>query len=132
MSKEIDSGINMYEFNRINMGQFPYLETEEEINRAKLTLKSYIRKTLGSFYMMLNHERKDFTLFYFQNDTITEVKINTMVNDIIECMDNRNLGLLDVCLDDADAAIEVWVKDRETETVYLYILFPYDNGVIQY
>jgi hypothetical protein len=132
MSKEIDSGMNMYDFNRINMGQFPYLETEEEINRAKLTLKNYIRKTLGSFYMMLNHERKDFTLFYFQNDTITEVKINTMVNDIIECMDNRNLGLLDVCLDDADAAIEVWVKDRETETVYLYILFPYDNGVIQY
>ena len=82
--------------------------------------------------MLLNHDNKDFTLFHFKNGIGSDVKINVMANDIIECMENRGFGLLDVSLDEAGCAEEVWVKDRETETVYMYLLFPYDNGVIEY
>ena len=132
MSKEIDSGIDMYSFNRVNMGQLPYLETEEEIEFAKIVIKNYINKTCGEFYMMLNHDLRDFTLFNFKNGVLTDVKIKVMIDDIIECMENRGFGLLDVGLDEVGLAVEIWVKNRETEAVYMFLLFPYDLGVIQY
>ena len=132
MNKEVDMGIDMYSFNRVNMGQLPYLETKDELESAKLFIKNYINKTCSEFYMMLNHDLRDFTLFNFKNGILTDIKINIMADDIIECMNNRGFGLLDVGLDEADAAIEIWVKDRETEAVHMFLLFPYDNGVIQY
>ena len=132
MSKEIDSGISMYEFNRANMGQLPYLETEEEIASAKAFLKQYIKENGASFYMMLNYDNKDFTLFHFNNGIIIDAKLEVMAEDIFECMDNRGFGMLDISLDNAELAIEIWVKDRATDAVYLYMLFPYDMGVIEY
>ena len=132
MNKKMDMGINMYDFNRINMKQFPYLETEEEIENVKTLLRNYINKTCSEFYMLLNHDVRDFTLFNFKNGILTDIKIHTMANDIIECFENRAYGLLDVELDEAGLAVEIWVKDRATEEVYMFLLFPYDSGVIQY
>lgn len=131
MNKEVDMGIDMYSFNRVNMGQLPYLETEEEIKGAKSIIKNYLKTNTSNYYMLLNHDNRDFTLFNFR-ENITDLKINTMTNDVIECMENRMFGLLDVGLDEAGCAIEVWVKDRKTEAVYMYLLFPYENGVIEY
>jgi hypothetical protein len=133
MSKEVDSGINMYEFNKVNMGKnLPILKTDDEIEGAKLVISNYINETMGEFYMMLNHDNRDFTLFNFFNGILTTVKVKTMTDDIIECMENRGYGLLDVNLDEAGAAVEIWVKDKETEAVFMYLLFPYDIGVIKY
>ena len=132
MEKEVDIGIDMYSFNRVNMGQLPYLETEEEIDGAKIIIKNYINKTCNEFYMMLNHDLRDFTLFNFRNGLLNDTKIQVMADDIIECVQNRGFGLLDVNPDEAGMAIEIWVKNRETETVYMFLLFPYDVGVIQY
>ena len=132
MNKEVDMGIDMYSFNRVNMGQLPYLETEEEIECAKQCLKNYINHTFSTYYMLLNHDNKDFTLFHFKNGVSSDIKINTMANDIIECMENRGFGLLEINSDETGSAQEVWVKDKKTETVYMYLLFPYDMGVIEY
>lgn len=132
MEKEVDMGIDMYSFNRVNMGQLPYLETEEELDGAKTIIKNYINKTCNEFYMMLNHDLRDFTLFNFRNGLLNNTKIQVMANDIIECMQNRGFGLLDVNLDEAETAIEIWVKNKETEAVFMFLLFPYDMGVIQY
>ena len=132
MNKEVDMGIDMYSFNRVNMGQLPYLETEEEIECAKRCLKNYINHTFSTYYMLLNHDNKDFTLFHFKNGVGNDTKINTMVNDIIECMENRGFGLLEINSDETGRAQEIWVKDKKTETVYMYLLFPYDMGVIEY
>ena len=131
MDKEVDMGIDMYSFNRVNMGQLPYLETEE-IECAKQCLKNYINHTFSTYYMLLNHDNKDFTLFHFKNSVGSDIKINTMANDIIECMENRGFGLLEINSDETGGAQEVWVKDKKTETVYMYLLFPYDMGVIEY
>lgn len=132
MNKEVDMGMNVYDFNRVNMGQLPYLETEEEIANAKKVLKNYINKTCCEFYMMLNHDLRDFTLFNFKNGILTEIKANIMADDVVKCMENRGYGLLDIELNEEGSAVEIWIKDRDTETVYMFLLFPYDIGVIQY
>ena len=132
MNKEINAGVNMYDFNRVNMGRLPFLTTKEEIEGAKAQVINYIEKTYNNYYMMLNHDKKDFTLFNFQNDYVDNFKILSMANDVIEGMENRGLGLLDINLDEAGYALEIWVKDKHTEAVFMYLLFSYDNGVIEY
>lgn len=132
MAQEIDSGMNLYEFNRVNMGKLPVLKTIEEFEGAKLVIENFINDKLGTYYMMLNHERKDFTLFNFLQGVIVDSKTETMINDVLECMDNRSLDIIDISPDEANMALEIWVKERQTEAVYMYLLFPYDFGVIEY
>jgi hypothetical protein len=129
MSKEIDSGMNLYDFNRVNMGQFPILE---DTDGAKKIIKDFVKKQLSQYYMLLNHENRYFTLFNFIGYQTTSSKVSSMANDVIECMENQGFGILDVNLDPTESAIEVWVKHRETEAVHMYLLFPYDFGVIEY
>lgn len=132
MSKEVDMGINLYEFNKVNMGKLPVLLSKEEVEGAKTQLRKFIDETCSNYYMLLNHEKKDFTLFNFRNENITKFKINSMADDIVECMYNRGLVLIDVNTDEAGIAMEIWTKDRHTEAVYMYLLFPYNEGVIEY
>jgi hypothetical protein len=40
--------------------------------------------------------------------------------------------IIDIFEDETGEALEVWVKNLETEAVYMYLLFPYDSGVIEY
>lgn len=132
MAQEINSGMNLYEFNRVNMGKLPILETAEELEGAKIVIENFINDKLGTYYMMLNHERKDFTLFNFLQGVIIDSKIETMANDILECMDNRGLGIIDISPDEVNMSLEIWVKERQTDAVYMYLLFPYNFGVIEY
>jgi hypothetical protein len=132
MNKEIDSGVNMYDFNRVNMGRLPVLKTEEELNGAKQVIKNFINEKLAKYYMLLNHDNRYFTLFNFVNGVITDTKNKLMANDIIECMQNFGFGIIDIFEDETGEALEVWVKNLETEAVYMYLLFPYDFGVLEY
>lgn len=131
-NKEVDMGINMYDFNRVNMGRLPLLKTEDEINGAKDVIKRFANQMLAKYYMLLNHDTRYFTLFNFTNGKIDSIKIQQMSNDVIECMQNLNYGIIDISPDENGGGLEIWVKDLETETVYMYILFPYDLGVIEY
>ena len=130
MNKEIDTGMNMYDFNRVNMGQLPLLETQEQFEGAKLVVKNFLNTKPASYYMLLNHDNRYFTLFHI--DFMTEVKKDVVAQDIIECMQNCDFGIIDINEDEGGNALEVWVKDLETETVYMYLFFPYDFGVIEY
>ena len=130
--KEIDTGVSLYDFNRANMGQFPILSTEEELNGAKNIILDFLCRDEMSYYMLLNHETRYFTLFEFSNGVKSDGRREAMANDVIECMLNCRYGILDICYDNAGTALEVWVKDLDTDTVYMYLLFPYDFGVIVY
>lgn len=130
MDKELDLGMNLYEFNRVNMGQLPILKTKEELNGAKNVIKTFLNNKNAKYYMLLNHDNRYFTLFNFQNKDINA--INTMADDVIECMENCDFNIIDINLDASGSALEVWVKDKNTEAVYMYLLFPYDFGVIEY
>ena len=130
--KNVDVGVNMYEFNQVNMAKLPVLKTSSEIRGAKRVIKNFLNAKPASYYMLLNHDNHDFTLFSFKNGVMTEAKINLMADDIVECMENREYGLLDINLNTSEDALEVWVKDFEKETAYMYLLFPYDFAVIEY
>ena len=132
MTKDIETGVSMYDFNRANMGKLPLLD-EEGIEGAKNVVRKFLtRQTENFYYMLLNHENRYFTLFEFTHNIKSDDRINTMADDIIECMLNCGFGIIDINEDEIGMALEVWVKDVETEAVHMYLLFPYDFGVIKY
>ena len=130
--KNLDLGVNMYEFNKINVAKMPVLKTSSEIRGAKRVVKEFVKEKLARYYMLLNHDNRYFTLFNFKDGVIFEEKVNTMANDVIECMENCGFGIVDISRDESEEALEVWVKDEENQTAYMYLLFPYDFGVIEY
>lgn len=132
MTKDIETGVSMYDFNRANMGKLPLLD-EEGIEGAKNVVRKFLtRQTENFYYMLLNHENRYFTLFEFTHNIKSDDRINTMADDVIECMLNCGFGIIDINEDEIGMALEVWVKDVETEVVHMYLLFPYDFGVIKY
>ena len=131
MSQEVETGMTMYEFNRANMGQFPVCETQEQIEKQQQKIVQYLNTHLDYYYMMLNHERRDFTVFKFPN-LKNQNCIKSMVQDIFECMRGRGLGVICAEPDETTLALEIWVKDLETEAVYMYLIFPYGQAIIEY
>lgn len=129
--KDINMGVNMYEFNRVNMGRLPLLKTKEELDGAKRVVKNFIQDSKANYYMLLNHDNRYFTLFSFRSEK-SEATNLIMAQDVIECMDNCGFGIIDINPNETGDALEVWVKDLETEAVFMYMLFPYDFGVIEY
>lgn len=133
MEKDIETGINMYDFNRANMGQLPVLTTEEELEGAKQVIRDFLcEEEYAFYYMLLNHENRYFTLFEFTHDIKSDGRRNEMADDVIICMNNCGFDIIDICKDSSGCALEVWVKDRTTQVVHMYLLFAYDFGVIRY
>ena len=133
MTKEIDAGISLYDLNRANMGQLPVLTTKEELEGAKKVIRDFLEEDQFAFYyMLLNHENRYFTLFEFTHDVKSDGRRAEMAEDVIICMQNCDFNIIDVNHNEYGNALEVWVKHKETDAVHMYLLFPYDFGVIKY
>lgn len=130
--KNLDVGVNMYEFNQVNMAKLPILKSNSELRHAKQTIKNFVENKAATYFMLLNHDLRYFTLFNFKNGILTEIKENIMAKDIIECIESLNLNLIDIFPDDSNNALEVWAKDQEEEIAHMFLLFPYDEGVLEY
>ena len=124
---DVDMGLNVYEFNKNIMKQLPVIE---DLKGVRETLIKYLHETPAEQYLMLLcRERNDYTLFNFE-DTWTN---NQFDQDIIECMENRGLGIVNVEIVDEGVAVEIWVKEPgQMGTADLYYLFPADQMVITY
>ena len=132
MDKNVDMGINLYEFNKVNMAKMPILKTGSELRRVKQTIKSFVEEKASTYFMLLNHELRYFTLFNFKNGLLTDIKENAMAKDVIECVESMELGLIDIFPDDGNGALEIWAKDTEEDIAHMFLLFPYNEGVLEY
>ena len=126
---DVDMGLNVYEFNKNIMKQLPVME-EDGINNVKQELRNYLENTPAEQYlMMLCKEKNDYTLFNFY-DTWDDAQF---ADDVIECFDNRGLGIVNAEIIDNGVAIELWVKEPgQMEDADLYYIFPADEMVITY
>lgn len=63
MSKEINAG-NLYEMNKAIMQSDKIKNlTKEELNKKKRNIKTFIEEKQGTYYMLLCHEQRDYTIF---------------------------------------------------------------------
>lgn len=120
---------NLYEFNKNAMSQFEPLDTIQ-FNRLTETVSRVMLDSCEEedlhYWMLLCHERRDFTLF----NIVAASDVKYIVNELRPTLVNRGL-VLDIELQDDHSAYEIWIRDPETKENFAYYLFPYDNGVIE-
>lgn len=126
---DVDMNFTVYDYNKNIMKQWPVLEGEG-LENVKKELRNYLENTPAEQYlMMLCREKNDYTLFNFY-DTWDDAQF---ANDVIECFENRELGIVNVEVIDDGVAIEVWVKrPGQMEEADLYYIFPADSMIIEY
>lgn len=125
----VDMGLNVYEFNKNIMKQLPIIE---DLTKVKEELISYLDATPAEKYlMMLCREKNDYTLFNFHVTTVDT--LNQFANDVLECFQNRDFGIVNVEIVNDGVAMEIWVKTPgQMEDADLYYIFPADQMVIEY
>ena len=90
-------------------------------------LENYFNSTNNKYYMLLSIETSYYTVFVNNPNETNELKdlgsailaislaIGPMVNH-------------EICEDHA----EIWFRDKKDNEVYVYMLFPYDIGVVPF
>lgn len=123
---DVDMGLNVYEFNKNIMKQLPVIKDLQIIYNE---ITAYWKKApFDKYLMLLCREKNDYTLFHFDFGNPAP-----FVKDVVECFDNRNVGIINIEIIDNGTAMEIWVKEPgQMETADLYYLFPADQMVIEY
>lgn len=116
----------LYDLNK-NLVQKNISALEEGVlNSKKEIVKNFLRDTKDTYYMLLCHEQRDYTVFKI--DTLEDSKYNEMISILIdECLKNRGI-IKSIELTKDKQAIEIWLMIEEE--AFVYYLFPYSEAVI--
>lgn len=118
--------MTLYDLNKIAYLQVPEMNQEQYQKAAAQVWQSLSKES--KYYMLLCREKNDYTVFKIKN---IEEDYSQLWNTILEILqEDRNYIIKDVEGTES-GYIEYWVQDKEEEQCYMYILFPYDWGVIE-
>lgn len=111
---------SVYDINKNLMSKENKLSLPALENKLKKVKEYFING--NKYYMLLCHERRDYTVFNLL-DALSPTKA---VKELKECLLNRGNVL---SIEKVEGAFEIWLKiDDEA---FCYYLFPYDNAVIE-
>ena len=115
---------NLYELNQQAMSKLEPLN-KEEINKQKRIIEGMFFEGSSRYFMMLNKERADYTVFEVPNITYA----NEMAGECIDCLKNRG-KILSIERETPEiSAIEIWIRGMD-KVNYMYMLFPCDAMII--
>lgn len=112
-----------YTINKMIIGQLPIMG-KEELSDSKNMLYEFTHDSIAGYFMLLCNEKHDYTVFEINEDEYDE----PVEDVIIEILETRGDIKQINALEDG-SAIECWITDNED--TYMYMLFPYDWGVIK-
>lgn len=121
VTKEIDTGLSMYDINKNLMKEEKPLDpiaTNIAIKKAADGILSSFKK----YWMLLCRERNDYTVFIITGS-------NKLEDELKETILNRG-KLLDISQQE-DKNFEIWIRDPETEENFVYYLFDYTFGIVE-
>lgn len=99
--------------------------TEEELAEKKTMVLDFLNKKRGSYFMLLCHEQRDYTVFSLSYSGGIANATNILLD---ECLPNRGIiHSIDITKD--ENAIEIWLIINGT--AYCYYFFKYDDAVIE-
>lgn len=126
MAEQISLG-TLYDINKNLIKQEKTL-TEGNLNSKIQIITDYIIKCNNYYYMLLCNERKDYTVFHWNN--ICNSKDAKEIAEILvkECLTNRG-EIKSIELTQNKDAIEIWLVVEDE--AYVYYFFPYDKAVIE-
>lgn len=98
--------------------------SEKEIDKKLQEVTQFCISNHSTYWMLLNRENYDFTLFNFSKRYIVDI----VCLDLKECLRNRG-KVISIDLTKDKGAYEIWLKIDDEAFVYYF--FPYDEGVIE-
>ena len=116
----------LYDMNKAAIINMPSL-TNSELKKNLKKIKQFFLDKTDKYFMLLNRETYNFTLFNLGNKS--EIAMKQTMDDFKECLDNRG-RIVSIELDSA-GNYEIWIVDDFNEAL-VYYLFPYDLGVIEH
>lgn len=112
---------NLYDFNKQAMNnEHPLDPIEFNIKTNNLISDIYNRKS--KFWMLLNNERKDYTVFIVLTEAGT-------LDEFRETLQNRG-EILSIDKQE-DNNYEIWIRDIITKENFVYYFFDYSFGIIK-
>ena len=116
----------LYDMNKAAIINMPSL-TNSELKKNLKKIKQFFLDKTDKYFMLLNRETYNFTLFNLGNKN--EIAMKQTMDDFKECLDNR--GRKVSIEPDSAGNYEIWIVDDFNEAL-VYYLFPYDLGVIEH
>lgn len=116
----------LYDMNKAAIINMPSL-TNSELKKNLKKIKQFFLDKTDKYFMLLNRETYNFTLFNLGNKN--EIAMKQTIDDFKECLDNR--GRIVSIETDSAGNYEIWIVDDFNEAL-VYYLFPYDLGVIEH
>ena len=117
----IDSGLTLYDINKMLIKDATPLDASERLNLNK-AIWNLTQRECNEFYMLLCNDVNYYTVF----NVAKNGNYDNLEDVVMECAED--LGSI-VAYSEAEGAIEIWVKINE-EAVVMYF-FPYDRGVVK-
>lgn len=121
VTKEIDTGLSIYEINKNLMKEEKPLDPIA-INIAIKKAADGILASFKKYWMLLCRERNDYTVFIVNGS-------NNLEKELKETLLNR--GYLLSIDKQEDGNFEIWIRDSITEENFVYYLFDYTFGIIE-
>lgn len=118
---DVDTNLNvsLYDMNKQIIAQSPSIQEHD----AEKILQEYSGKHYANnYFMMLNHEKRYFTLF-----ARNAAAVRSLATEILDCA--RSLGEIKT-IETYDDRLEIWILIDDE--VFDFLLFEYDQGVIDF
>lgn len=127
---EVKGGVEMslYEINQNIISQFSPVD-EETLERIKQEIKDFYAKTDSIFYMLLCNELHSYTILK-KRSLYTFADFETFEDGVLSLIDEGGFQIL--AGDKFEDRYEIWLKKPDEEEAHVFILFPYDQGVVTY
>lgn len=126
---EINMG-TLYDVNKDIMLKQNPISLREWTDKLK-ALVDFCKKTQNQYYMLLNRETYNFTLFNFGSKNNHEgLNTRKLIYDELKiCLQNRG-EVLSIEPTQQEDSYEIWIRDNK-QNILVYYFFPYDIGVIE-
>lgn len=127
-------GITLYDLNKQAI-----LKNEKPFSKKELCLKcqdvigTYFNNKMkfnANYFMLLCHERRDYTVYRIINSILKENPTGLAASSIEGLLNNRGFVYSIEPTEDKNA-IEIWVKPYNETDVFVYYLFPYNEGIVE-
>lgn len=116
--------VNLYELNKTLYKSMPDLSFNE-VQKKKMKIAGWISKTNNDYYMLLNRELADYTVFATIDNYGAPI-----IDELFDIIYHRGISIKSIEIDEEEYQwIQFWIKTDND--ILMYAFFPYDNGVIE-
>lgn len=123
---KIDTGNNLYDFNKTLVKETDNPLTHPELAQAQLKLENFFETKVKQYAMLLCHDMRDYTIFHL--DPISITSPHFAAREALGCCTDRG-SIYSIEPTEDEMAYEIWIDIDDN--MYCYYLFPYDQAVIE-